>query len=342
VQVIAALLVLVLALVSSACRDPGGKAGPTGAPTNSAVASSKAPAAAATPSPPAATGLLPATPDTVSPLAAGAPLKIGVTMHPYYSWVKNVAGDAKDVEVRPILPGEVDAGDYQPSPADIKKLSDLDALVVNGIGHDDFIGEMLKASGNTKVVVIHANDATPLMKQAHGDAVNSHTFISFTNAIQETYGIAKIMGALRPDLADTFQANAGAYAKRLRKIKADAAEKLADAKVHRVVTVHDGYGYFCQEFGIEVAGVVQPSHGLTPSAAELGEMVDLLKREKITVVLTEESFPEKMLDVLKSAGPVRVYIISHIAAGEYGASEFEDVMKRNADTLVKALVTDAG
>ena len=36
-------------------------------------------------------------------------------------------------------PGEIDAGDYQPRPEDIKKLADLDAIVVNGIGHDDFI-----------------------------------------------------------------------------------------------------------------------------------------------------------------------------------------------------------
>src|ERR1700730_13273958 len=76
-------------------------------------------------------------------------LKVGVTLHPYYSWTKNVVGDLPGYEVRPILPGEIDAGYYQPRPEDIKKLMDLDAIVVNGIGHDDFILPMLKASGNT-------------------------------------------------------------------------------------------------------------------------------------------------------------------------------------------------
>src|SRR5579862_2259883 len=72
-------------------------------------------------------------------------LKIGVTLHPYYSWTKNVVGSLPGYEVRSILPGEIDAGDYQPRPDDIKKLIDLDAIVVNGIGHDDFIQGMLKA-----------------------------------------------------------------------------------------------------------------------------------------------------------------------------------------------------
>ena len=40
-------------------------------------------------------------------------LKIGVTLHPYYSWTKNIVGDLPGYEVRSILPGEIDAGDYQ-------------------------------------------------------------------------------------------------------------------------------------------------------------------------------------------------------------------------------------
>src|SRR5204863_9743770 len=81
-------------------------------------------------------------------------LKVGITLHPYYSWTKNIVGDLPGYEVRPILPGEIDAGDYQPRPEHMKKLMDLDAIVINGIGHDDFIAPMLKASGNTRIVVI--------------------------------------------------------------------------------------------------------------------------------------------------------------------------------------------
>jgi zinc transport system substrate-binding protein len=110
-------------------------------------------------------------------------LKIGVTLHPYFSWTKNIVGDLPGYEVRSILPGEIDAGDYQPRPDDIKKLVDLDAIVINGIGHDDFVMPMLKASGNKTIVIIRPNETTPQIHAAHGASVNSHTFISFTNAI---------------------------------------------------------------------------------------------------------------------------------------------------------------
>jgi zinc transport system substrate-binding protein len=278
-----------------------------------------------------------------APLSAQTPptLKIGVTLHPYFSWTRNVVGNLPGYEVRPILPGEIDAGDYQPRPEDIKKLIDLDAIVVNGIGHDDFILPMIKASGNARLVIIRPNESTPQIKSAHGPGVNSHTFISFTNAIQQTYAIQKAITALRPQDAAALQKNAADYARRLRLIKSKAAQQLAEAKITRVVTVHDGYGYLLQEFGLEVAGVVQPAHGLTPSAAELRDMVKLLQREKIRVVFSEETFPEPMLKVLRDEAGVKVYIITHIASGDYTADKFEREMQRNVDTMIRALVTEA-
>src|SRR5262249_38611417 len=157
------------------------------------------------------------------------------------------------------------------------KLASLDAIVINGIGHDDFIRDMIAASGNTRLAVIEVNAGTAVVPSAHGEAANSHTFISFGNAIQQTELIATKLGELRPASAEAFAANARAYADKLRAIQGAAAVQLVHAKIHRVVTVHDGYTYLLKEFGIELAGVVQPAHGLTPSAKELGDMIELMK-----------------------------------------------------------------
>jgi len=266
------------------------------------------------------------------------PLKIGVTLHPYYSWTANVVGNLPGYEVRALLPGDIDAGDYQPRPEDIKRVADLDVLIVNGIGHDDFILPMLKASGNTRVTVIRVNAETPMIRAGRGTGVNSHTFISFSNAIQQTYFIQRALAKLRPQDAAALLQNASEYARRLRLIKAKAASQLAEAKITRVVTVHDGYGYLLQEFGLEVGGVVQPSHGLTPSAGELRDMVALLKREKVAVVFSEATFPEPLLKVLRDEAGVNVYIISHIASGPFTADKFEREMQTNAETMIRALV----
>jgi zinc transport system substrate-binding protein len=276
-------------------------------------------------------------PGSASAGAPATPLRVGVTLHPYFSWA-SAAAAGTDIEIVAVLPGEVDAGNYQPSPDDISKLAKLDALVINGIGHDDFIKGMITASGNTKLTLIEANLDTPLLPSAHGEGKNSHTFISFTNAIAQTRLIATKLGTLRPAHAAKLKANASAYADKLRAIQNTAARSLGSAKIKRVVTVHDGYSYLLQEFGIALAGVVQPAHGLVPSAKELGEMIELMKKEKVSTVFTEEDFPEKLLATLREATGAKVYLISHVATGPYTADKFEKEMSANAEMLVQALV----
>ncbi|MAE72180.1 MAG: ABC transporter substrate-binding protein [Gemmatimonadetes bacterium] len=269
-------------------------------------------------------------------MGASAETVVGVTLHPYFSWTKNIVAGT-DVQVRAILPGEVDAGSYQPSPEDIRKLADIDAIVVNGLGHDDFIFDMIMASGNKGVLFIRPNDGAPLIAGARGGSANSHTFISFTNAIQQSYTIARELATIAPEHSERFRANAREYARRLRKIKGEAAQELVAPKTHRVVTVHDGYSYLLQEFGIELAGVVEPAHGLVPSAAELQSVIDLLRGEDVRVIYTEERFPDALLRVLDDASAARVYRLSHIATGEYTAEKFETEMHENARVLVRSL-----
>ena len=58
------------------------------------------------------------------------------------------------------------------------------------------------------------------------------------------------------------------------------------------------------------------------------------------MVLSEDSFPPRLLATLQKATGARVYIISHVATGAYSADKFEVEMQRNVDALVKALVED--
>jgi zinc transport system substrate-binding protein len=276
-------------------------------------------------------------PAEAAPIAPSiAPLKVGVTLHPYFSWASNVV-KGTDVEVRSVLPGEVDAGNYQPRPEEIRRLADLDAIVVNGQGHDDFIGPMIEASGNARIVVIRPSDETPTLRGAHGEEVNSHTFLSFTNAIQQTYAIARALERLRPELGPKLRENAADYARRLRRIKADAARELAEIPVARVVTVHDGYAYLMQEFGIEVVGVVEPAHGLVPSAAELAAAIERIRKEQVRVLFSEESFPAPLLEVVRRDAGADVFVLSHVATGDYTAEKFEVEMKGNVETMAAAL-----
>ena len=109
-------------------------------------------------------------------------LKIGVTLQPYYSFVENVVKDK--AEVIPVVRLDLyDSHSYQPKPEDIKRINNLDVLVVNGIGHDEFIFDILNAADRKKdIKVLYANKNVSLMPIAgsiRGEKVmNPHTYIT--------------------------------------------------------------------------------------------------------------------------------------------------------------------
>jgi len=216
---------------------------------------------------------------------------------------------------------------------------------------------MLQASGNKDVKLINPNKGLPLIPydrgRYHGHdkekleeeaakpvAYNPHTFLSLTGAVQQVYTLARELSELLPGHTKELRDNARAYARRLRRMKADASEKLASAGITRVATVHDGYSYLLQEFSIEVVAVIEPAHGIQPSARELAETIEAIKNAQTPVVLSELNFPPEYVDLIRNATGVRVYAFDHMSTGEYAADRFETSMRANLDTLIKALVTD--
>lgn len=74
------------------------------------------------------------------------PLRIGITLHPYYSYVSNIVGDK--AEVVPLIPAGFNPHAYEPRAEDIKRIGTLDVVVLNGVGHDDFADRMIATSEN--------------------------------------------------------------------------------------------------------------------------------------------------------------------------------------------------
>ena len=275
-------------------------------------------------------------------------LKIGVTLHPYYSWVKNIVGDT--AEVIPIVPSGADPHSYRPNPKDMAVMNKLDVLVINGMGHDEFVKPMLKAVNRKDLIIINPNKGVPLIPvQSHhyafekdeGQKVayNSHTYISITTSIPQIQNIATELEKLCPQDAELYKKNTRAYIKRLRMMLADALKKLShvDASHLRIATVHDGYAYLFQELGVKVVAVVQPRHGIEPSPRQLEDTIKRIKRAKVNILFAELDYNKKYVDIIYKETGCRIYSLSHISNGEYTADFYEKNMKRNLDTVVRAL-----
>lgn len=287
--------------------------------------------------------------------ATGKKLRVGVTLHPYYSYVANIVGDK--AEVVPLIPVGFNPHAYEPRAEDIRRIGTLDVVVLNGIGHDDFAERMIAASEKPSIPIIEANRDVPLLaavggvssrmgnsRTISGQVVNSHTFLSIAGAIQQVQTIARELGKLDPDNAADYTNNARVYAKRLRKIRAAALSELTamPGASFRVATIHGAYDYLLREFGLEVTAVVEPAHGIEPSPAQLAKTIDAIKALDVKVIFSELNFPSTYVETIERETGIRLYPLSHIIYGAYRPEKFEVEMAENFSTVVKAIRKQGG
>lgn len=276
-----------------------------------------------------------------SVFAANSSLVIGITLQPYYSYVKAVVGDK--AEILPLVDAGFNPHNYLPQPNDLKRLNKMDVIVVNGIGHDDFALKVIAAANRDDLVVLEANKDVPLlpaMGQSVGKgAVNPHTFVGLSTTIQKVYTIANELSRIDPDNAAFYRKNARKYAKQFRLMKRDAMLSLGelDTAGMKVATTHNAYGYILQEFGVDVAAVIEPAHGVEPSASQLQGTIEKIKESEIDVLFYELNMPNRFVDTIEEATGVQLYRFSHMTHGPYQDDKVAIEMKENLNTLIEAM-----
>jgi zinc transport system substrate-binding protein len=214
---------------------------------------------------------------------------------------------------------------------------------VNGIGHDEWAFAIVEAAGRDDLRLLYANDGVALIPIAadEGQArvVNPHTFVSTTAAIQQVYTIARGLGEIDAANAAYYRDNAREYASRIRRLKAEFMAELGDVDVSRFrcATMHGAYGYLMQEFGLRVVAVIEPRHGVEPTARQLGDTIDKIKAANVNVLFAEKYFASALAATIREATGVGMYSFSHMSDGEYTADLFEREMRGNLETLTAAM-----
>lgn len=98
-------------------------------------------------------------------------LQIVTTIFPEYDWVMNVLGDkASDAEVTMLLDNGVDLHSFQPTAADIMKISSCDLFIYVGGESDEWVEDALKEAVNKNMIVIDLLDEL-------GDAVKEEELV---------------------------------------------------------------------------------------------------------------------------------------------------------------------
>lgn len=298
-------------------------------------------------------------------------IKIVTTIFPEYDWVMQILGDKADkADVTMLLDKGVDLHSYQPSTADIAKISEADVFIYVGGESDEWVEDVLKEAKNKKLKVInlmdvmgdkakeeevkegmqpeeeeHAEEAKD-GKEEEEVEYDEHVWLSLKNAKIFTKKIADVLSEVDKDNAKTYQANYESYAKKLDALDKKYAEAVASAK-NKTLVFGDRFPfrYLVNDYGLDYyaafVGCSAESEASFETVTFLAKKVDELG---LSDVLTIEGKNHKIAKtVIENTKEKNQKVLTLDSMQSTTAKDVKDgatylgIMEKNLEVLKEAL-----
>ena len=257
--------------------------------------------------------------------------------------VGQIGGDR--VEVKSLVGPQGDVHVYQPSPADAQSLARAKLIVVNGFALEGWMERLIAASGAHAPVVVASQGVTPRAGDAESGekGVDPHAWQSIANARIYVANILAGLVAADPADAAVFEARAAEFDAKLDATEAQvrAAIEAIPAQNRRIVTTHDAFGYFGQAYGLAFIAAQGLSTESEPSARDVANLIDQIRREKAPAVFLENiSDPRLMQRIARESGAKigGTLFSDQLSKPDGPAATYIAMMEHNISELKKALV----
>ena len=251
--------------------------------------------------------------DDSAPESDGDSILVATTVSPITSIVSRVGGDC--VDVRGIVPEGTNSHTFEPAPSVAALLSDADVVFINGLKLEDptlAMAEANMADGAELVelgtVALPEEDYIFDFSFPEEDGKpNPHLWTDPTYAIVYADIVREVLSERDPECADEMQENFEAFAAQAEEL-AEAVrldQQTVPAGGLKLVTYHDAYAYFAENFGWQVVGAVQPSDFADPTPSEVVTLIEQIRAEGVPTIFGSEVFPSNVLEEVGNETGVR-------------------------------------
>lgn len=274
-----------------------------------------------------------------------------VTTHTLLNDLVAIVGSDR-VDVKCILPVNLDPHGYEPKPADIRLLAHADLVVINGLGLEPWVDKIIANSGFHGPTVKAAEKSSRLLPLAAPETSPSgaysahqydpHAWHNPINVKQYIAAIRDALVALDPSGAEVFNANASHYDSQLDDIDRYTREQFSTlpSKERKLVTSHDSLRYLADAYGLTIVPVAGTRPDQEPSARQLAQLVSFIRDQHVSAVFFEATTNPKMVELVAREANVKVvgqlYTDSLGPSGSPGAT-YLGMFRFNVDAIVGAL-----
>jgi len=285
------------------------------------------------------------------PVLASADIDVITTTEDLASLVREVGG--AHVKVESLARGYQDPHYVEAKPSFILKLHKADLLVA--VGRDLELGWLpslqrqsrnakvqvgapgyLDASLTARILEIPQGRVTRAMGDVHPQG-NPHYWLDPANGRRVAQSVQAKLSDLDPANAESFAQGYADFDRRLAEAEKRWDAKLLPYRGTKIVTYHRSWPNFCERFGLDVMGYVEPRPGIPPSPGHTLDLIAEMKRQQVKLILVEPYFDTKTPESIARETGAQLLVLPPSVGGEKEITTYIELFDWNLKLLVEAL-----
>lgn len=264
-------------------------------------------------------------------------LVVITTFYPLYDLASKIVGDKG--EVINLLPNNIDAHDYEPTPKDMVKVKEANVFIYHGADFEHWVDNIL-SSLNENTVVVEVSDSVDLIKNNDGfiEIYDPHTWISPYNTLIELTAIYEAIINTDPINESYYTKNYEHLSSRLNEIIKDyeALNINSNDLSQTIVVDHNAYAYLSKDFDLNVFAINQNISTDEPTIKDLQSTIDYIKTNNIPYIFADPTGNQDIISVIEKQTSVSVlplYTMETIGTQDSNDLDYVDMLEVNLNSL---------
>jgi zinc transport system substrate-binding protein len=268
-------------------------------------------------------------------------LSVVTAFYPLQEAAERVGGDR--VEVTNLTPAGVEPHDLELTPQAVADIQSADVVFYLGDGFQPAVADAVEGAEGVAVDLLAG---LPTVDPPEGVAepglgVDPHVWLDPALYARMVTGVERALAQTDPSGASTYRSNAASFTAELERL-GDAFEAgLGRCERNVIVTSHAAFGYLTAAYGLSQASISGLAPDAEPSAERLAELTDVVRREGVTTVFTEDLVSPKVAETLATEAGVTTAVL-HTLEGltvdeQAAGADYGSQMRENLRRLQVAL-----
>lgn len=290
-------------------------------------------------------------------------IRVVASLFPQFDFARQIAGDRAEVDL--LLPPGVESHSFDPSPADILRISGSDVFLYTGKEMEPWANKIIDSINGDGPRICNVSQGIDLLNlpchhgekgdsdgdehckeehhHHHDHGLDPHIWLDPTLAVKMVDNIAAALCERDPENRDYYQANAENYRQKLLELDSKFMDMIKASRRKAIVFAgRFAHLYFVNRYGLEYISAFKGcSSDSDPSVKRIAKIIEFIRAHGVPVVYYEESAEPKVAGSIAEQTGVRAlpfYAIHNVTKEQLSRGvTYIDLMSENFENLKQGL-----